>query len=52
MPGRRDNADLQDGVAIVAPDDPPPPLPSTPQRLDTAAAWVDEVDVHRLLSLP
>ena len=39
-------------VTIVEPDEPPPPPLAPPARLlGSSAAWVDEVDVHRLLSL-
>lgn len=40
-------------VTIVQTDDtPPPPLPPPPARLlDSSAEWLDEVDVHRLMSL-
>jgi hypothetical protein len=38
-------------VTIVEPDGPPPPpLPAPARLLGSSAAWVDEVDVHRLLS--
>lgn len=40
-------------VTIVAPDatPSPPPLPPPARLLDSSAAWLDEVDVHRLMSL-
>jgi hypothetical protein len=40
-------------VTIVEPEEPPPPppLPTPARLLDSSAVWVDEVDVHRLLSL-
>jgi hypothetical protein len=40
-------------VTIVQPDEtpPPPPLPPPARLLDSSATWVDEVDVHRLMSL-
>lgn len=40
-------------VTIVAPDETPPPpaLPPPARLLDSSAAWLDEVDVHRLMSL-
>lgn len=40
-------------VTIVAPDEtpPPPPLPPPARLLDSSAEWLDEVDVHRLMSL-
>lgn len=40
-------------VTIVQPDEapPPPPLPPPARRLDSSTEWLDEVDVHRLMSL-
>jgi hypothetical protein len=40
-------------VTIVQPDEtpPPPPLPPPARLLDSSAVWIDEVDVHRLMSL-
>jgi len=40
-------------VTIVQSDEtpPPPPLPAPARLLGSSAPWVDEVDVHRLLSL-
>jgi hypothetical protein len=40
-------------ITIVEVDEPPPPPPLPPpaRLLDSSAAWVDDVDVHRLLSL-
>lgn len=40
-------------VTIVVPDEtpPPPPLPPPARLLDSSAEWLDEVDVHRLMSL-
>lgn len=39
-------------VTIVQPDEtpPPPPLPPPARLLGSSATWVDEVDVHRLMS--
>lgn len=40
-------------TTIAAPDEPsPPPLPAPARTLGTSAPWVEEVDVHRLMSLP
>jgi hypothetical protein len=38
-------------VTIAAPDEPPPPpLPAPARLLGSSAAWIEEVDVHRLMS--
>jgi hypothetical protein len=40
-------------TTIAAPDEPPPPpLPAPARTLGASATWVEEVDVHRLMSLP
>src|SRR4029079_5915567 len=39
-------------VTIVEPDEPPPPpLPAPARLLGSSAPWLEEVDVHRLMSL-
>lgn len=38
-------------LTLVQPDEAPPPLPPPARLLDASATWVDEVDVHHLLSL-
>lgn len=38
-------------VVVATPDEPPPPLPAPARLLDASAGWIEEVDVHRLMTL-
>jgi hypothetical protein len=38
-------------VVAEDPTPPPPPLPPPARTLDSSAEWLEEVDVHRLISL-
>ena len=48
-----EDVELPREVTIVEADEPPPPPPLPPpaRLLGSSAEWVDEVDVHRLMSL-